>query len=66
MTDEVDFASAIEAAERVERIYQARARLAGEGSAVCDDCGHGIKAARRLAMPSARTCAPCQAGREAA
>lgn len=41
------------------------AMLAGEGAAECDDCGTTIPAARRLALPSTRTCVACQSRRDA-
>lgn len=31
-----------------------------EGTAVCDECGNAIPAARRNAYPSARHCISCQ------
>ncbi len=46
-------------------VLTARARLpAGEGSAHCIECGDEIPAARRLALPGARTCIDCQSGRD--
>jgi phage/conjugal plasmid C-4 type zinc finger TraR family protein len=46
-------------------VLAARARLpTGEGSAHCDDCGNEIPESRRRAMPGARTCVPCQSGRD--
>jgi len=46
-------------------ILTARARLpAGEGAAQCVECGEDIPEARRKALPGARTCVTCQAGRD--
>ena len=43
----------------------ARARMAaGEGRTHCEECGEKIPEARLAALPSARTCVPCQAGRD--
>lgn len=43
----------------------ARGRMnAGEGLIHCEECGEKIPAARRKALPSARTCVPCQSGRD--
>ena len=42
-----------------------RARLpAGEGASHCILCGDEIPEARRLALPGARTCIPCQSARD--
>jgi phage/conjugal plasmid C-4 type zinc finger TraR family protein len=46
-------------------VSTARARMpTGEGAAHCDDCGDEISAARRKALPSARTCIQCQSERD--
>ena len=46
-------------------VSTARARLpSGEGAASCVDCGEDIPAARRKALPGARTCVACQSGRD--
>jgi len=46
-------------------VKAARARLpAGEGTTHCIECGDEIPAARRLALPGARTCIACQSGRD--
>jgi phage/conjugal plasmid C-4 type zinc finger TraR family protein len=43
----------------------ARGRMnAGEGLTHCEECGEEIPAARRKALPGARTCVPCQSGRD--
>jgi len=36
----------------------------GEGADHCDECGEEIPAARRKALPSARTCVSCQSARD--
>lgn len=42
-------------------IRRARARMpAGEGELHCVECGEPIPAARRRALPGARTCVGCQ------
>ena len=46
-------------------VLTARARLpAGDGTSHCIECGDEIPEPRRKALPSARTCLPCQAGRD--
>ncbi|RYE68139.1 MAG: DksA/TraR family C4-type zinc finger protein [Oxalobacteraceae bacterium] len=46
-------------------VLTARARLpTGEGAASCVECGDDIPQARRRALPGARTCVHCQAGRD--
>ncbi len=46
-------------------VTAARARMpAGEGTAHCVECGDEIPQARRRALPGARTCVPCQSGRD--
>ncbi len=46
-------------------VLTARARLpGGEGAAHCIECGDEIPPARRAALPGARTCVPCQSGRD--
>jgi phage/conjugal plasmid C-4 type zinc finger TraR family protein len=48
-----------------DAVLSARAAiLAGEGATHCDDCGEPIPEPRRLALPSARTCIPCQSSRD--
>ncbi|MET0363045.1 MAG: DksA/TraR family C4-type zinc finger protein [Sphingobium sp.] len=43
----------------------ARARMAtGSGASHCEICGDEIPAKRRMALPGARTCVPCQSGRD--
>ena len=49
-----------------DAVLSARARLpAGESAEHCEECGEDIPQARRLALPGARTCVPCQAERDA-
>ena len=46
-------------------VLTARARLpVGEGADHCVKCGEAIPEARRKALPGARTCVTCQAGRD--
>jgi phage/conjugal plasmid C-4 type zinc finger TraR family protein len=46
-------------------VKAARARLpVGEGATHCVECGEEIPAARRQALPGARTCVACQSGRD--
>ena len=46
-------------------VLAARARMPiGEGTMYCIDCGDDIPEARRRALPGARTCVKCQAGRD--
>jgi phage/conjugal plasmid C-4 type zinc finger TraR family protein len=48
-----------------DAVIGARARLpAGEGSLYCEECGEEIPERRRLALPGARTCVPCQSERD--
>jgi phage/conjugal plasmid C-4 type zinc finger TraR family protein len=50
----------------IDGVLTARARLPiGEGSDHCVACGDEIPEARRKALPGARTCLACQAGRDA-
>lgn len=43
----------------------ARARMpSGSGETHCEECGDEIPEARRLALPGARTCVPCQSSRD--
>ncbi|HEX8668835.1 MAG TPA: DksA/TraR family C4-type zinc finger protein [Allosphingosinicella sp.] len=51
-----------------DAVLAARARLAaalGEGETHCVECGDEIPEGRRRALPGARTCVPCQSGRDA-
>lgn len=48
-----------------DAVELARVRMkAGEGLTHCAICGEEIPAARRKALPGARTCVPCQSGRD--
>ena len=48
-----------------DEVRRARARMqAGEGASHCVECGEEIPAARRRALPGARTCVACQAERD--
>lgn len=50
-----------------DAVRQAQARLlGGEGATHCTLCGDPIPAARRAALPGARTCVACQTGRDGA
>lgn len=59
--DDVDQASALEIAQRERAIAAVRAKLKGDGSDDCADCGEPIPAGRRQAVPSATRCIACQA-----
>jgi phage/conjugal plasmid C-4 type zinc finger TraR family protein len=49
-----------------DAVAAARARLeGGKGATHCDLCGEPIPAARRKALPHARTCVACQQLRDA-
>jgi phage/conjugal plasmid C-4 type zinc finger TraR family protein len=49
----------------MDAVLSARARLpAGQGETHCLECGEAIPAARRLALPGARTCVACQSSRD--
>ena len=49
-----------------DAVSAARARMpAGEGARFCDESGEPSPAARRKALPGARTCVSCQSGRDA-
>jgi len=49
----------------VDGVMTARARMpAGEGTSHCIECGDEIPEGRRRALPGARTCVRCQAGRD--
>ncbi len=48
-----------------DAVKYARDRMPeGEGDTHCKLCGEEIPAARRRALPSARTCVPCQSHRD--
>jgi phage/conjugal plasmid C-4 type zinc finger TraR family protein len=49
----------------LDAVLNARARMPGGESAThCDECGDEIPEGRRRALPGARTCVPCQSGRD--
>ena len=52
-----------------DAVSAARARMRAQEAAIgaldCDECGEPIPAARRAALPGARTCVACQSGRDA-
>jgi phage/conjugal plasmid C-4 type zinc finger TraR family protein len=49
----------------MDAVLSARARMpAGEGETQCLECGDEIPAARRMALPGARTCIACQSARD--
>lgn len=48
-----------------DAVLAARARLGGgSGETHCVECGEEIPGGRRRALPGARTCVPCQSGRD--
>lgn len=48
-----------------DALASARTRMpSGEGLEDCEACGEPIPTARRLALPSARTCVACQTSRD--
>ncbi|MBE7211129.1 MAG: DksA/TraR family C4-type zinc finger protein [Gluconacetobacter diazotrophicus] len=51
-------------ADEVRRARQSLPQ--GDGQAFCDECGEEIPAARRRALPGARTCVACQSERDRA
>ncbi|MEA3264176.1 MAG: TraR/DksA C4-type zinc finger protein [Pseudomonadota bacterium] len=61
---EIEAGEQAEAGERAAAIARIRAGLHGEGSDECVDCGCGIPAARRAALPSAERCVTCQSRHE--
>lgn len=49
-----------------DAVQRARANLAhGEGLTHCEDCAEEIPESRRLAVPGARRCVPCQEAADA-
>lgn len=49
----------------MDAVAQARSRMpSGEGLEDCEECGEPIPAARRRALPGARTCVVCQGERD--
>lgn len=69
MSDIIDQAEAIEAADRALRIDAARAVAAGlQGEPVaardCEDCDYPIDPERLKVVPGARVCVFCKSARE--
>lgn len=62
--DDLDRATAVEAAAVLGGVADVLARMQGEGQDWCDDCGVDIPQQRRAAVPWATRCAPCQTARE--
>ena len=62
--DDLDRATAVEAAAVLGGVADVLARMQGEGQDWCDDCGVDIPLQRRTAVPWATRCAPCQTARE--
>ncbi|WGK60532.1 TraR/DksA C4-type zinc finger protein [Halopseudomonas sp. SMJS2] len=60
MADEIEIAGDYIQRKTDERTAAIRAQLQGEGQDWCEDCGEDIPQARRLALPSATRCTPCQ------
>ena len=62
--DDLDRASAVEAASVLGAVSDVLARMQGDGQDWCEDCLLQIPAARRAAAPWATRCAPCQTAKE--
>ena len=62
--DDLDRATAVEAAAVLGGVADVLSRMQGEGRDWCDDCGVDIPLPRRTAVPWATRCAPCQTARE--
>lgn len=62
--DDLDRATAVEAAAVLGGVSDVLARMQGEGQDDCEDCGLEIPKARRVAAPWAIRCAPCQTAKE--
>lgn len=60
MSDPLDFAEILAAAERDAGIARVQAAVAETGAADCADCGDAIPDLRRAAVPFAVRCAGCQ------
>lgn len=54
-------AEAFEQLSKEAAIRSIQGKLNGLGEAFCISCGERIEEARRMALPSARRCTPCQA-----
>lgn len=62
--DDLDRATAVEAAAVLGGVADVLSRMQGDGQDWCEDCLLQIPAARRAAVPLATRCAPCQTARE--
>ena len=62
--DDLDRASAVEAAAVLGAVSDVLARMQGDGQDWCEDCGFDIPKDRRAAAPWAVRCAPCQSAKE--
>lgn len=62
--DDLDRATAVEAAAVLGGVADVLSRMRGVGQDWCDDCGVDIPLPRRTAVPWATRCAPCQTARE--
>jgi len=57
-------AEAFERLEKEAAVRRIRNNLTGLGEEFCLGCGDRIEEARRVALPSARRCTPCQTDHE--
>jgi RNA polymerase-binding transcription factor DksA len=62
--DELDRATAVEAAAVLGGVSDVLAQMQGAGQDDCENCGFEIPKARRAPAPWAIRCAPCQSARE--
>lgn len=62
--DDLDRATAVEAAAVLGGVADVFSRMRGVGQDWCEDCLLQIPAARRADVPWATRCAPCQTARE--
>lgn len=60
----IESSEAFEDEQRERRVAGIRDGLTHSGRHSCLDCGATIPSARRLAMPSATRCIPCQEAHE--
>lgn len=63
--DDLDRATAVEAAAVMGGVSDVLARMQGKGQDDCEDCGFEIPKARRVAAPWAIRCVECQSLLEA-
>ena len=59
--DDLDRATAVEAAAVMGGVSDVLARMQGAGQDWCEDCGEDMPAERRAKVPYAIRCMPCQA-----